>query len=375
MSVRKRTWKTRKGEAREAFIVDYFDQDGERHIRTFEREKDAKDYAAKVRIDVKKGMHTAPSKSITVAEVADRWIKGVVADGREQSTVEQYRQHCKIHIVPRIGKTKLANLTDTKVEEFRDDLLENLSRPLARKVMVSLKSMLKANKYSHVAAGVTIKQDKRHKNKLEAGRDLPTPAEVKRMVAAANDPRTRALLLLAALTGLRSSELRGLRWSDVDLKHLEIHVRQRADKYYEIGAPKSATSMRTIPIDPDTLLPALKEWKLACPKSEADLVFPDAKGGPVHHEILSRLLEVVMIKAGVVDKAGDPKYSPHAFRHFFASWCINPKERGGRELPPKAAQTLLGHSSITMTLDLYGHMFPKGDDRAELAKSVSALLG
>ena len=53
MSVRKRTWKTRKGEAREAFIVDYFDQDGERHIRTFEREKDAKDYAAKVRIDVK----------------------------------------------------------------------------------------------------------------------------------------------------------------------------------------------------------------------------------------------------------------------------------------------------------------------------------
>jgi integrase len=183
------------------------------------------------------------------------------------------------------------------------------------------------------------------------------------------------LLLLAALTGLRSSELRGLRWSDVDLKHLEIHVRQRADKYYEIGAPKSATSMRTIPIDPDTLLPALKEWKLACPKSEADLVFPDAKGGPVHHEILSRLLEVVMIKAGVVDKAGDPKYSPHAFRHFFASWCINPKERGGRELPPKAAQTLLGHSSITMTLDLYGHMFPKGDDRAELAKSVSALLG
>ena len=57
-----------------------------------------------------------------------------------------------------------------------------------------------------------------------------------------------------------------------------------------------------------------------------------------------------MIAAGVVDKSGRPKYRLHAFRHFFASWCINPKERGGRELPPKAAQTLLGHSSITMTL-------------------------
>ena len=350
------------------------DKDG-RHIETFKTWDEATDRAAKVRIDVKKGMHTAPSKSITVAEAADKWIKGVVADGREQSTIDQYRQHAKIHILPSLGETKLANLTDTKVEGFRDELLAKLSRPLARKVMVSLKQLLKANKYSHIAAGISIKPDDRQKRKLEAGRDLPTPAEVKRMVAVAKEPRTRALLLLAALTGLRSSELRGLRWSDVNLKHLELHVNQRADKYYEIGAPKSATSMRTIPIDPDTLLRALKEWKIACPKSEADLVFPDAAGGPVHHEILTRLLEAVMKEAGVVDKAGDPKYSPHAFRHFFASWCINPKERGGRELPPKAAQTLLGHSSITMTLDLYGHMFPRGDDRAELAKSVSALLG
>jgi integrase len=374
MSVRKRTWTTRKGEQKEAFIVDYFDQDGDRHIKTFESERDAKDYAATVRIDVKKGVHRAPSKSITVAEACEKWIKGVEADGRERSTVDQYRQHTKLHIVARLGKIKLASLTEQSVEGFRDDLLASLSRPLARKVMVSLKSMLRANKYGHVAAGVTIKLDKRSKRRLEAGRDLPTPAEVKRMVAAAKEPRARALLLLAALTGLRSSEMRGLRWSDVDMRHLELHVRQRADKYYEIGEPKSDTSKRTIPLDPDMLLPALKAWKIGCPKGEADLVFPDAEGGPVHHEILTRLLEAVMIEAGVVDKSGAAKYSPHAFRHFFASWCINPKERGGRELPPKAAQTLLGHSSITMTLDLYGHMFPKGDDRAELAKSVSALF-
>jgi len=65
----------------------------------------------------------------------------------------------------------------------------------------------------------------------------------------------------------------------------------------------------------------------------------------------------------------------HAFRHFFASWCINPKARGGRELPAKVVQALLGHSSIVMTLDRYGHLFPRGDDRAELAKASAALLG
>jgi len=68
------------------------------------------------------------------------------------------------------------------------------------------------------------------------------------------------------------------------------------------------------------------------------------------------------------------KYGLHAFRHFFASWCINPKERGGRELPAKVVQGLLGHTSIVMTLDRYGHLFPRGDDRAELAAAARALL-
>ena len=85
-------------------------------------------------------------------------------------------------------------------------------------------------------------------------------------------------------------------------------------------------------------------------------------------------IEPVMKAAGVVTKAGKPKYALHAFRHFFASWCINPKERGGRELPPKVAQELLGHSSIVMTLDIYGHLFPKEGGKTELADATRTLL-
>jgi integrase len=374
MSVRKREWTTTKGEHREAFIADCVDKDGTRHIKTFETEREAEDYAATVRLAAKRGTHTAPSKSITVAESCEKWIKRARAEGLERSTIAQYEQHAKLHIVPRLGKVKLANLTDTKVEGFRDELLENLSRPLARKVMVSFRSMLKANKYDHIGQGMTIKRDKRQKQKLEVGRDIPTPAEVRRLIDAATDNKPRVLLLLAALTGLRASELRGLRWSDIDIKHHEIHVRQRADKYYEIGAPKSETSRRTIPIDEGILLPTLKAWKLECPKVEADLVFPDPEGRPTHHEILYRLLTALQVRAGVVDKSGEAKYGLHAFRHFFASWCINSRAKGGRELPPKEAQALLGHSSIMMTLDLYGHLFPQRNDPAELAQSVRALL-
>ena len=184
-----------------------------------------------------------------------------------------------------------------------------------------------------------------------------------------------ALLLVAAFCGLRASELRGLRWYDVDLKEGELHVRQRADRYGAIGSPKSTKSRRTIPLDPNLLIPALKEWKLACPKSELDLVFPTRTGAIDTHKNMLRGLESAMRAAGVVHRNGKPKYALHAFRHYFASWCISPKERGGRELSAKVAQEWLVHSTIAMTLDVYGHLFPRGNDNAELAEAEQALLG
>jgi integrase len=66
VAIRKRKWTTKKGEPRESWVVDYTDQHGHRHIKTFERRKDAEDYRSSVRVDVKAGIHTAPSRSITV---------------------------------------------------------------------------------------------------------------------------------------------------------------------------------------------------------------------------------------------------------------------------------------------------------------------
>jgi integrase len=65
----------------------------------------------------------------------------------------------------------------------------------------------------------------------------------------------------------------------------------------------------------------------------------------------------------------------YALRHFFASWCINPHKRGGRGLSPKVVQHWLGHSSITLTLDVYGHLFKPEDNGAELAAAERALFG
>ena len=127
--------------------------------------------------------------------------------------------------------------------------------------------------------GVERRADKRQKGKLRVGVDIPTRQEIKAIVDAL-EGRWRPIILTAIFTGLRSSELRGLRWVDIDLKKNELHVRQRVDQYREFGAPKSESGERTIPLPP-VVANTLREWKLACPKG--GLVFPTGKGSPENH--------------------------------------------------------------------------------------------
>ena len=151
--------------------------------------------------------------------------------------------------------------------------------------------------------------------------------------------------------------------------------RQRADRFNEIGPPKSEAGERTVPVPP-IVVNTLREWKLAGPKSEIDLVFPNGKGNVESlANIINRGLKPVQVPIGVVTDDGRAKYTGmHALRHFYASWCINMKEDGGLGLPPKVVQERLGHSSIVMTMDVYGHLFPRGDDAGELAAAENALL-
>jgi integrase len=387
MSVRQRKWTTTNGEAKTAWIVAYTDQDGERHIKTFERKKEAREWAEQTGVDVHDGIHTAASKSLTVAQAADAWIDHAASERLERSTLAQYRQHAN-HINARIGQQKLANLTTPKIVTFRNELLNGsdrfqpMSHAMARKVLSSLKSILSRAQQDgkvrqNVAHSVKIGVNKRaDASKLEIGVDIPKPDEMKQIIAALNGTGGRRPLFLTAIfTGLRASELRGLRWIDVDFKRAEVHVKQRADHYNAIGKPKSKAGHRTIPIGPD-LVNILREWKLACPKGEAGLVFPTHKGRIEDHSNTLRAFNKVVLAAGLKTATGKPKYTGlHSLRHFYASWCINRKEDGGLELPVKIVQTRLGHATVAMTMDTYGHLFPSGDTGAELAGAERALMG
>jgi integrase len=385
MSVRKRTWENDDGSQGEAWIVNYTDGGGRRRLKTFKRRRDAESFGAGVSIEVRAGVHVPDSQSMTVAEAGRLWLTGCDAAGLERATLVDYRRHLDLHITPLIGAVKLSQLTAPMVRGFEDALRKGGRSPaMVRKVRVSLGSIVTdALERGLVAQNVTKGMRKhrrgtdagRHKGKLKIGIDIPTPVEVRTFIAQL-DGRWRPLLLTAIFTGLRASELRGLRWKDLDLQRGEIYVRQRADRYGTIGSLKSESGERTVPLPP-MVVNTLRKWKLACPKGNLDLVFPNGSGNVDDHaSIIKRGLRPLMVAAGVVNGDGKAKYPRlHSLRHFYASWCINRRADGGLELPLKVVQARLGHASIQMTADVYGHLFPRSDDGAELAAAERAFLG
>jgi len=387
MSVRRRTWKNRDGSQGESWVVNYTDGSGKRRLKAFERKKDADAYHARVAVDVRAGTHTPDSRSTTVAEAGCLWLRSGEVAALERSTLEQYRRHLDLHIVPFIGAVRLAQLTVPAVRAFEDQLRTSRSPAMVRKVLTSLGSILTdAQERGAVAQNVARSlrtqrrrgkerhADRRQKGKLKAGVGIPTPDEVRAIIAHLQG-RWRPMLLTAMFTGLRVSELRGLRWADLDLKRAELHVRQRADRWRVIGRPKSEAGERVIPLPP-MLVNTLREWKLACPKGELDLALPNGAGRVEDtSNIAERGWMPAQVAAGVVTKAGKAKYPGlHSLRHFYASWCINRRVDGGLELPLKVVQARLGHASIQMTADRYGHLFPSTDDGAELAAAEKALV-
>jgi integrase len=364
-----------KGKPTDFWIADYSDGAGNRHQRRFSRKKEAGAFHQQVKVDIRAGKHVSVSDKVTMADVFEKWVRGVEATRKQRSTIRQYRQHINLHLVPIIGATKLSKLTRAHCENLRDKLLAKMSHVLARKVFVSFKSALKHSHCKHIAEGVMIGASARPDEEFAPGISIPSPDEVRRLLAATTDDQKRNVLLqVATLCGLRASELRALRWIDVDLKAGLVHVRQRADRWNVLGPPKSKKGRRSIPIG-SKLVAALRKWKLACPNTEPDLVFPSRAGTIIGHRNFDRLFESAFRDAHVVTKDGKPKYSPHDLRHFFASWCISPIDAGGRGLQAKTVQTWMGHANISITLDIYGHLFQDQTDNAEVKASEAALLG
>ena len=380
-AIRKRSWVSPAGEARSAWLVDYRDQSGKRRAKQFRTKKEAEEYADRARLEVRQGTHTHDRDSITVALATDLWIAAAEAERLEWSTLKRYRELADLYIKPRFGELKLTTLTKPMVQEFRLELLQSKSRAMASKVLRTLSAILNNAMQigaisQNVAASVKVGKVKREAKEIV----IPARAELRAMIAAATEAE-RPLILTAITTGLRSSELRGLRWRDIDLAAGTLTVRQRADEIGQIGPPKSEAGRRTIPIPPE-LVTELKRWKLRCDHSRLDLAFPSKRGTPLrHNNLLRRVYFPLQIRAGlgvaridakgepVLDEHGQPllkgRYGFHSLRHAAASGWIE------QNIDLKRLQVWIGHESIKLTLDTYGHLLKDEARDAELALKAS----
>ena len=376
-TIKKRRWKTPSGEWREAWQLRYVDGQGVERSKQFAKKGDASAFLTKASWEVSQGIHTADAASITVAKAADLWVERAKQVDLERSTIKSYEEIARLHIKPIIGNEKLSKLTMPGVQAFVDSLLATRSKAMAGKAVRALSSIITEAQRrglvaQNVAKQVKVVRSKREKRKVI----VPLKEDLRAMLAAADQefPDYRPLVLTAIFTGLRSSELRGLRKVDVDLRSAQITVCQRADAWGVIGPPKSEAGHRTIPIPP-LLVTVLRKWMLKAPRSTLGLVFPNSEGGVrLHSNMLNREYWPLQIAAGLAEPTGEmnedgepivkARYDFHSLRHAASSAWI--KQR----VDLKRLTTWLGHSSVQTTLDVYGHMIK--DDQGDAAIVAAA---
>lgn len=389
--------------------VRYRDQGGKQRARQFRTKKEAEAFETRTRGELASGTHTPDAASVTVGEAADLWLETCEGESLQASTLKGYREYVNLHIKPALGAIKLARLTRPQVADFKATMIGKRSRVTARKVVSALGAILKDSMQrglvaQNVAADIRIKTRRAEDYDADDDRDavdrIPSPAEVGDLLRAAErlwplvmtvmekgeevsrPTPWHPLLTVAAFTGMRISEVLGLAWSNINLRSGNISVRRRVNFKRELGPVKSRAGRREIPIPP-TAVKLLREWKLACPKTELDLVFPFWDGQPMHYNVARKqCLVPAQVECGwvaaVAEKGSRARQKPlpqtrygfHDLRHFAASMFI---DLGWNA---KRVQAVMGHSTITMTFDLYGHLFDRQQDNSSaMAVFESSVFG
>jgi integrase len=314
------------------------------------------------------GRYVEPSKE-SLAEYINRWLDQVRLTVKPR-THEYYAHWCG-RICEHIGHIPLDKLTGLQIQEAYTKLLEEgLSPNCVRGVHRSLRRALnQAVEWGLLRNNPALKAKPPKKEKVSF--QALTTEQVGRLLSAARRADDRchlySLYLTAVMTGMREGELLGLRWRDIDLDRQVIVISQicvKGGTNPVFGEPKTSSSGRQVTI-PDSVVAALKEhrrWqrehRLAVGPlyQDYDLVWPNDVGTPRTARGLIRNFHSLLISSGLSKRQPDGSIHPrirfHDLRHTHATLLL---ESGAH---PRVVQDRLGHSSISVTMNLYTHVMP-----------------
>ncbi len=292
-----------------------------------------------------------------LGEYLESWIENVHKNNIRISTYVKYKKLIK-YIVADLGEVWLQKLTPEQVQQFyAKKRKDGLSSKTVHEIHGVLHLALKhAVRWNYVSRNVCDLLDS---PRVVSRRGTPlTLDQARRLLEGIQGHRLEAVLMMAMITGMRKGEILALRWSDVDFERQVLHVLRTVDYIppygYVENEPKTQAGKRTIDL-PAFFLEMLKQHRVKQSKQRLkvgeawenrDLVFADLAGGylnPIH---------VLRMFKKILQQAGLPHMHFHDLRHSAATILIS------MGIHPKVIQELLGHSDISITLGIYGHLFP-----------------
>lgn len=357
----------RQGKKVFAYKVPYRDANGKQTSETFDTLKAAQAFRNKIRrqrdeglvIDAKAGM-------ISVAEYARIWLER--AEVKREATYSIYETHLRLHILPVLGGRHLRAVTRSDVQAFVNRIHKGgLAPRTVQAVYVTVAAVFRSayllDKRLPATPCVEIELPEIPDRDIEA----LTVAQV-RALAAGMSLRYRAAVLLAAGTGLRISEVMGLTWDRIDLDARTVKVDRQMTPKGTFGPAKTKRSKRVVPM-PDIVAEALKRHRADFLPTRQDiahtdgytvqaveLVFFRANGKPANARDAGRDIQLARARAALPDAV-----TFHTLRHSYASLQI------AAGTPLTALRDRMGHGSIQVTSDTYGHLYPTEDDRTRAA--------
>ena len=339
-------------------------REGKRLFKTFATLAEAKAWRAAAQVAVRRGTMRAGSTG-TLREAAATWLEGVKGGairnrsghGYKPSAIRGYEAALVTRVLPALGGLRFSEIRRVDLQDFADRLCaDGLDPSTVRNTLMPLRAIFRrAVARGEVAVNPTSGLEL---PAMEGTRDrIASPAEAAELLAAL-PACDRALWATAMYAGLRRSELFALRWEDVDLGRGVIYVERSWDAKEGVVGPKSRAGRRTVPIAA-ALREYLVEHKLRSGR-HVGLAFGTSYTQPFTPSNVRKRANAAWTRAGLAP------IGLHECRHTFASLMI------AAGVNAKALSAYMGHSSVTITLDRYGHLMP-GNER-EAAERLDAYL-
>ncbi|HMM21832.1 MAG TPA: site-specific integrase [Selenomonadales bacterium] len=303
---------------------------------------------------------------MTLKQWLDNWIERYKKNTKKTRTVEGYQNIIKNQIVPHLGKKKIQDIKTSDLQDLYNKLIESgLSRRTIEYVHATIRASLnQAVREGILGRNIALNCELPEKQQKEA--KILTKEQIKKLLEAVKNERLYPLLVLEIGTGLRRGEILALHWHNINLDEGYLTVegsiiesKSKGVAYQE--SPKTRKSKRIVFL-PDTVIQVLKDYNETTKHDESDIVFTNRKGGYIRPSTFTQTFKYYWLpKAGIKDKV-----SFHSLRHTHASQLIT------QNIPMKAISERLGHSTINITMDTYGHIEEKLQRQA--AESINNIF-